>query len=80
MASNYAVFAAIGLILIALGVLALLIPLLLESEILGWLEKIPPIIVYVYRRNGFTFVTSPILIVVGVLYLLYRWLVGFKGS
>ncbi|MCJ7770735.1 hypothetical protein MUP37_04055 [Candidatus Bathyarchaeota archaeon] len=56
----------IGVLLIALGIVALLIPLILESggKIL---DAIPPIILYVYRRDGFTFVTSPILIIVSIL-------------
>jgi len=70
--SDYSVFTVLGLILISLGILALLIPLLLESEALRWLERVPPIIIYVYRRDGFTFVTSPLLIIISLLYLLYR--------
>jgi len=76
MASDYSAFTILGLLLIALGLLALLIPFLLESEALRWLERMPPIIIYIYRGDGFTFVTSPILIVISVLYLLYRWLQG----
>lgn len=72
MVSDYSVFTVLGLILISLGILALLIPLLLESEALRWLERVPPIIIYVYRRDGFTFVTSPLLIIISLLYLLYR--------
>ena len=74
MASDYSIFTAIGLILIFLGILALLIPFLLRSEALEWLESIPPVIIYVYRRDGFTFVTSPILIIVSILFLVYRLL------
>lgn len=76
MTSDYSVFTILGLLLISLGVLALLIPFLLESEALRWLEGLHPIIIYIYRRNGFTFVTSPILIIISVLFLLYRWLQG----
>lgn len=76
LSSDYSIFTILGLLLITLGILALLIPFLLESEALRWLERIPPIIIYVYRRDGFTFITSPILIIISVLYLLYRWLQG----
>lgn len=73
MASDYSVFTIIGLLLIAFGLLAILIPVLLESNVLRWLENIPPLIIYVYRRDGFTFVTSPILIIISAFYLIYRW-------
>jgi hypothetical protein len=74
--SNYAVYTIIGLVLVALGLLTLLIPTMLESGILQLLNRIPPIFLYVYRRDSFVFVTSPILIVVSVLFLLYRWIRG----
>jgi len=73
LASDYSVFTIIGLLLIAFGLLAILIPVLLESNVLRWLENIPPLIIYVYRRDGFTFVTSPILIIISAFYLIYRW-------
>ena len=64
--SEYPAYTVIGVLLIALGIVALLIPLILESggKIL---DAIPPIILYVYRRDGFTFVTSPILIIASIL-------------
>ncbi|MEN3058685.1 MAG: hypothetical protein ABC579_05340 [Candidatus Methanosuratincola petrocarbonis] len=41
-------------------------------ERLPSLERIPWIILYVYRSDGFVFVTSPILIIISVLsFLLY---------
>jgi hypothetical protein len=65
------VFTSIGIIFILLGIAFLLIPLLvkylLKPEIL---EKIPPIIIYIYKSNGFYFVTSPILIIISLLFLL----------
>jgi hypothetical protein len=74
--SNYAVFTVIGLVLVALGIFALLIPIMLKSDVLQWLSRIHPILLYVYRREGFFFVTSPILIAVSLLFLLYRWIGG----
>ena len=73
---DYTVYTIIGLVLVALGLLTLLIPTMLESGILQWLNRIPPIFLYVYRGDSFVFVTSPILIVVSVLFLLYRWIRG----
>jgi len=68
--SEYPAHTIIGLLLITLGIIALLIPRILQSE--GkFLETIPPIILYVYRRDGFTFVTSPILVIISILFFLY---------
>lgn len=73
---DYAVFTIIGLVLVALGILSLLMPIVLESDVLQWLNRIPPIFLYVYRRNGFVFVTSPVLIVVSLVFLPYHWIRG----
>jgi len=50
-----------------LGVLLFIAPLLLEQ--LTSLEKVPWIVLYVYHRDGFVFVTSPILIIISTLSL-----------
>jgi len=73
---DYAVFTIIGLVLVALGILSLLMPIVLESDVLQWLSRIPPIFLYVYRRNSFVFVTSPVLIVASLVLLLYHWIRG----
>ncbi len=54
-----------GAMLIVLGVLLFAMPLILER--IPSLESIPWIILYVYRKDGFIFVTSPILIIVTIL-------------
>jgi ribose/xylose/arabinose/galactoside ABC-type transport system permease subunit len=59
----------LGIMLIILGVLLFIAPLLLEK--VPSLESIPWIILYVYRRNGFVFVTSPLLIIISILSLLW---------
>ena len=64
--SEYAAYTVIGVVLITLGMIALLLPFILESS--GKiLETIPPIVLWVYRKDNFTFVTSPILIIVSIL-------------
>ena len=67
----------LGVILIVLGVLFLIVPLLLEK--LPSLERIPWIILYVYRTDGFIFATSPILIIVSIVSLLL-WLLSRLGK
>lgn len=67
----------LGAALIALGAIFLVAPLLLER--LPSLENAPWIILYVYRKDGFTFVTSPILIIISVLFLLLRTFIPPKS-
>lgn len=56
--------------MLILGAIFLILPAVLER--LPSLERIPWIILYVYRSDGFVFVTSPILIIISVLsFLLY---------
>ncbi len=74
MPTDYSMFTLLGILLIALGVLALLLPYLLQADLLKRLEELPPILLYVYHRDGFYLATSPLLIMVSVAYFVYRWL------
>jgi hypothetical protein len=58
-------FQFFGIILMTLGILLFIAPVLLER--MPSLEKVPWIILYVYRSDSFTFVTSPILIIISIL-------------
>lgn len=58
---------------LVLGALLFLMPFILER--LPSLDKVPWIILYVYRRDGFVFVTSPILIIISVISLLWGVLI-----
>jgi len=68
----YQAFVIPGLILIVIGVIFLAVPLL--ARFVPSVEKLPPIILWVYRSDGFYFATSPILLVISIvsiaLYLL----------
>jgi uncharacterized membrane protein len=59
----------LGIVLIVLGILLFIAPLLLEK--MPSLENIPWIILYVYRSDGFVFVTSPLMIIISILSLLW---------
>jgi uncharacterized membrane protein len=59
----------LGIILMVLGALLFVAPLVLER--LPSLESVPWILLYVFRRDGFVFVTSPILIIISVLSLFW---------
>ncbi|MEM2878841.1 MAG: hypothetical protein QXG10_04800 [Candidatus Hadarchaeales archaeon] len=60
-------FTLVGMVLILLGIAFILIP------IVGRCfdpSGIPPWILYVYRSDGFVFVTSPLLIAISIIALL----------
>ena len=72
MFDSYRPFIVVGLAFILVGLVLLFFPLIPKlGPILERLEKLPPILIYVYRRDNFYFVTSPILIIVTVAYLLW---------
>lgn len=62
----------LGVLLIALGVVLVALPLI--ARYLPSLEKVPPILLWVYRSDGFYFVTSPILIIISLASILL-WLI-----
>jgi hypothetical protein len=57
----------LGTLLILLGIVFVALPYL--SRVVD-VEKIPWLILYVYRRDGFTFATSPILLILSALSLI----------
>jgi len=67
----------LGIILVVLGALLFIMPILLEK--MPALESIPWIILYVYRRDGFVFVTSPLLIIISIVSLLW-WILTRSGA
>ncbi|MFQ6085779.1 MAG: hypothetical protein ACE5OY_05910 [Candidatus Bathyarchaeia archaeon] len=53
-------FTLLGVLLIVLGVVLVALPFLTRyAPSLESLEKLPPILIWVYRRDNFYFVTSP---------------------
>jgi hypothetical protein len=69
---DYRPFAAMGWILILLGVLFVALPYL--ARLVPSVERLPWYIVYVYRSDGFVFATSPLLILLSVISLLWGYL------
>jgi hypothetical protein len=59
-------FYLVGITLILLGIAFLLIPILASSGALRNVN-VPPIILYIYNRDGFYFATSPILIIISLI-------------
>ncbi|KON30679.1 hypothetical protein AC482_03250 [miscellaneous Crenarchaeota group-15 archaeon DG-45] len=69
---SYRPLTALGLLLIACGVVLVTLPLITRH--LPSLERLPWILVWVYRRDGFYFITSPLLIIISILSLAIRLL------
>jgi len=67
---SYQPFTTLGLILIVSGLLLVLLPFL--SRFFPSLEHVPWYIIWVYRRDGFTFMTSPLLIILSLLSLIVQ--------
>ncbi len=68
MEPNYQPFTILGLILIVSGLLLVLLPFLVRY--LPSLDQVPWLLIWVYRRDGFIFVTSPLLIILSLLSLI----------
>jgi hypothetical protein len=68
----YRPFTALGMLLIVCGLLLVLLPVMARH--LPSLDRLPWIFVWVYRKNGFYFATSPLLIIVSVISLLLNLL------
>jgi len=69
---EYRPFAAVGWVLILLGVLFVALPYL--ARLVPSVERLPWYIVYVYRSDGFMFATSPLLILLSLFSLLWSYL------
>jgi hypothetical protein len=72
MEEHFKPFTSIGIMLIALGLIFVLLPYLVK--IVPSLEGLPWWILWVYKRDGFYFATSPLLIMLSLLsFLLNYW-------
>ena len=60
----YRPFTVLGLLLIVCGFILVALPLIARH--LPSLERLPWILIWVYRRDGFYFVTSPLLIIISI--------------
>ncbi len=69
-------FQVLGILLIILGAMLFLVPTLLKR--IPSLEKIPWILLYIYRKDTVLFVTSPILLLLALLSLLIEIIANSK--
>ena len=68
-------FTLLGLVLIMSGIVLVLLPIITRH--LPSLERLPWFIVWVYRSDGFFFATSPLLIVLSLIWVLMN--LAFRG-
>lgn len=60
-----------GYLLIILGLIFVALPMIVK--VIPSIEKVPWIILWVYRRDGFYFATSPILIILSLLSMIFSY-------
>ena len=65
------VFMGFGVFLVLLGLAFIVAPLIVKHLPSISLERIPWIVLWVYRKDNFWFATSPILIIAGIVYILW---------
>ena len=69
---TYRPLASLGWMLIILGAVLVALPALVK--LVPRMEGLPWWIIWVYRSDGFTFATSPLLIFISILSLIYNYL------
>jgi intracellular septation protein A len=75
---NQQSFTLVGIVLIILGVIFVAPPLL--AKYMPDLEKLPWIVFWVYKREGFYFATSPLLIIISIISLIVSYLLKTRQS
>lgn len=74
---TYRPFTLLGLVLIICGIILVALPFILRH--LPSLERLPWILVFIYRRDGFYFATSPLLIMISIASLIIYLSSRFGG-
>jgi hypothetical protein len=65
------IFSIIGFAFILIGIALVILPIIGQLVPTIDLERIPWLLLYVYKRDNFVFVTSPLLIIISVISLLW---------
>jgi hypothetical protein len=68
---SFNITSVFGIFFILLGLILFLIPLLIKINPVLDFEKIPWLILYVYNTDNFIFATSPILIILSLISIVY---------
>jgi hypothetical protein len=69
---DYQPFTLVGIALIVIGVILVALPFVARH--IPSLEKLPWIIIWVYKSNGFLFATSPLLIILTIISLILSFM------
>ena len=72
----YRPFTTLGLLLIVCGLVLVALPFVIRF--IPNIERVPWIILWVYRRDGFFFATSPLLIIISLVSLILN-IYGRRG-
>ena len=67
-------FTSLGILFIMIGIAFVLIPIVVRLIPEVDLQKMPWILLYVYKTENFIFATSPLLIIISVAYFLWTYL------
>ena len=71
MLESYQFLTVSGILLIIIGLALVLLPIIANYlPSIEKLEKLPPILIYVYRSENFYFITSPLLILISLILLI----------
>ncbi|MBS7637732.1 hypothetical protein KEJ49_02415 [Candidatus Bathyarchaeota archaeon] len=74
---TYRPLTLLGLIFIVSGIILVALPFILRH--LPSVERLPWILVFIYRKNGFYFATSPLLIMISIASLIIYLSSRFRG-
>ena len=72
-------FMGVGIFFIILGLAFILVPLIVRYLPSISLKRTPWIVLWIYRRDNFWFATSPILILIGIAYLIWLLIRLFRA-
>jgi hypothetical protein len=73
------VFTVLGVLLIILGIVLVAIPILSGiPAVMNTVDRVPWILLYVYRHENFVFATSPALILISLAYFFLSLLKQFR--
>lgn len=63
-------FVSVGITLVLIGIALILVPIILKLIPTLNIERVPWFIIYIYRKENVFFATSPILIIIEIMYLI----------
>jgi hypothetical protein len=70
MDASYRPFELLGILFIVCGIILIALPFIARN--MPSLENLPWILIWVYRSDGFFFVTSPLLIIISIISLILQ--------